>query len=186
MARQQARALIRACEAAGGAHAILISASGCTAFVKDYGRLFADDPEWKVRAEKLAAKARDFVELAKPAASPSPTAQGGPAIAFHPPCSLQHGQRISGLGEKLLRAAGFTLVTIPDAHLCCGSAGSYSLLQPEIAEQLRSKKLAHIKSAGAEMIVSDNVGCLSHLSGELPMFHIAEVLDQTFSSDGLQ
>lgn len=180
VAKRQARALIRACEDTGEANAILVSASGCTAFLKDYGKLFADDPEWKPRAERLAAKARDFVELARPAASPSITAQGALAIAFHPPCSLQHGQRISGLGEKLLRAAGFTLAPIPDAHLCCGSAGSYSLLQPEIAERLRAKKLADVKSTGAAAIVSDNIGCLSHLSGELPALHIAEVLDQSF------
>ena len=181
VAKQHARALIRACEDAGEANAILISASGCTAFLKDYGKLFADDPEWKPRAERLAAKARDFVELARPAASPSIAAQGAPVIAFHPPCSLQHGQRISGLGEALLGAAGFTLAPIPDAHLCCGSAGSYSLLQPQIAERLRAKKLADIKSTGAAAIVSDNIGCLSHLSGELPVLHIAEVLDQGFS-----
>ncbi|MDE2473584.1 MAG: glycolate oxidase iron-sulfur subunit, partial [Alphaproteobacteria bacterium] len=83
--------------------------------------------------------------------------------------------------EALLRAAGFTLAPIPDAHLCCGSAGSYSLLQPQIAERLRAKKLADIKSTSAAAIVSDNVGCLSHLSGELPVLHIAEVLDQGFS-----
>lgn len=180
-AKQQARALIRACEAVGEAEVILISASGCTAFLKDYGRLFADDPEWKMRAEALVAKARDFVELAKPPDFPAATTQGAPVIAFHPPCSLQHGQRISGLGETLLRAEGFTLAPIPDAHLCCGSAGSYSLLQPEIAERLRAKKLADIKSTGAAAIVSDNIGCLSHLAGELPVLHIAEVLDQGFS-----
>ncbi|HEX5279249.1 MAG TPA: heterodisulfide reductase-related iron-sulfur binding cluster [Micropepsaceae bacterium] len=182
IAKQHARALIRACEDAGQADAILISASGCTAFLKDYGKLFADDPEWKPRAEKLAAKARDFVELARPAASPSAAAQNAAPIAFHPPCSLQHGQRISGIGEALLRSAGFTLAPIPDAHLCCGSAGSYSLLQPEIAERLRAKKLADMKSAGAAAIVSDNIGCLSHLAGELPVFHIAEALDEAVNS----
>ena len=178
VAKQQGRDLIRACEAAGESDAILISASGCTGFLKDYGRLFADDPEWQARAEKLAAKARDFVELTRPVASPSAAAQNAGPLAFHPPCSLQHGQRISGLGEALLRSAGFKLVSIPDAHLCCGSAGSYSLLQPEIAERLRAKKLADIKTTGATAIVSDNVGCLSHLSGELPVFHIAEALDE--------
>jgi glycolate oxidase iron-sulfur subunit len=181
VAKQQARALIRACEDAGEANAILISASGCVAFLKHYGKVFADDPEWKPRAERIAAQARDFVELARPADSPSVTAQNTAAIALHPPCSLQHGQRISGLGEALLRAAGFTLVPVPDAHLCCGSAGSYSLLQPEIAGRLRAKKLADIKSTSAAAIVSDNVGCLSHLAGDLPVFHIAEMLDQGFS-----
>lgn len=178
-ARRQARALIEACEAAekqGEAGAILITASGCAAFLKDYASLFAGDPEWQPRAQAFAAKARDFVELAKPTDPPLPAAGDAPPIAFHPPCSLQHGQRILGRGEALLRAAGYRLVPIPDAHMCCGSAGSYSLLQPEIAARLRAKKLADIKSTGAEAIVSDNIGCLSHLAGELPVFHIAELL----------
>jgi glycolate oxidase iron-sulfur subunit len=180
VAKRQARATIQACEAAekqAPADAVLIAASGCAAFLKDYGHLFADEPEWKSRAEKFAAKARDFIELAKPAESSFEEAEHAPVIAFHPPCSLQHGQRISGRGETLLRAAGFRLATIPDAHLCCGSAGSYSLLQPEIAERLRTKKLEDIKSTEAAAIVSDNIGCLSHLSGELPVMHIAELLD---------
>ena len=185
VAKQQARAMIRAVEAAqrgSPAHALLISASGCTAFLKDYGKLFAGDPEWKSRAENFAIKARDFVELVTPAESTFTEAVSAPVIAFHPPCSLQHGQRISGRGEALLRAAGFRLATIPDAHLCCGSAGTYSLLHPEIAERLRQRKLDDIKSTGAAAIVSDNVGCLSHLAGELPVIHIAELLD-CYASD---
>lgn len=185
-AKEHAKAVIRACEASeesGAVDAVLISASGCTAFLKDYGKLFADEPEWKSRAEEFAAKARDFVELVTPAAAPSQPAADAPVIAFHPPCSLQHGQRISGYGEALLRAAGFRLAVIPDAHLCCGSAGSYSLLQPEIAERLRVKKLHDIRSTGAAAIVSDNIGCLTHLAGELPVFHIAELLDGQHSRD---
>ncbi len=186
-AKEHAKALIRACEASeesDAVDAVLISASGCTAFLKDYGKLFAGEPEWKSRAEEFAAKARDFVELVTPAAAPSQAAADAPVIAFHPPCSLQHGQRISGRGEALLRAAGFRLAAIPDAHLCCGSAGSYSLLQPEIAERLRAKKLDDIKSTGAAAIVSDNIGCLTHLAGELPVFHIAELLDGQHNRDG--
>jgi glycolate oxidase iron-sulfur subunit len=185
-AKEHAKAVIRACEASeesGAVDAVLISASGCAAFLKDYGKLFADELEWKSRAEHVAEKARDFVELAIPAAAPSQTAADAPVIAFHPPCSLQHGQRISGYGEALLRAAGFRLAAIPDAHLCCGSAGSYSLLQPEIAERLRAKKLDDIRSTGAAAIVSDNIGCLTHLAGELPVFHIAELLDWQHSRD---
>ena len=181
VAKQQARAIIGACEAAekrGRVDEVLISASGCAAFLKDYGQLFAGEPEWQTRAKKIASKARDFVELAAPAKSRSAEAASAPVIAYHPPCSLQHGQRISGRGEALLRAAGFRLAAIPDAHLCCGSAGSYSLLQPEIAERLRQKKLADIRSTGAAAIVSDNIGCLSHLAGDLPAIHIAELLDR--------
>jgi glycolate oxidase iron-sulfur subunit len=157
--------------------AVLITASGCSAFLKDYPRVFADEPAWKARAEAFATKVQDFTELAKPAIKTSDVAAAVPMIAFHPPCTLQHGQKISGRGEALLAAAGFRLAPIPDAHLCCGSAGSYSLLQPEIAEQLRARKLAAIRSTEAEIIASANIGCLTHLAGELPTVHIAELLD---------
>jgi glycolate oxidase iron-sulfur subunit len=98
-------------------------------------------------------------------------------VAYHPPCSLQHGQRIHGRGERLLAAAGFRLVPIPDAHQCCGSAGSYSVLQPEIADALRARKLESIQTTGATVIASANLGCLTHLSGDIPTVHIAELLD---------
>jgi glycolate oxidase iron-sulfur subunit len=178
--KEYAKGIIRAFEeesAKGRVDAALITASGCSAFLKDYPRVFADEPEWKKRAETFAAKVRDFTELAKPAAGPAYIAADAPVIAFHPPCTLQHGQKISGRGETLLTAAGFRLAPIPDAHLCCGSAGSYSLLQPEIAGELRTRKLAAIRSTGAEIIASANIGCLTHLAGELPTVHIAELLD---------
>jgi glycolate oxidase iron-sulfur subunit len=178
--KEYARDIIRAFEeeaAKGPVDAVLITASGCSAFLKDYPRVFADEPEWKARAESFAAKVRDFTELAKPAAGPTHIAADAPVIAFHPPCTLQHGQKISGRGEALLAAAGFRLAPIPDAHLCCGSAGSYSLLQPGIAGELRARKLAAIHSTGAEIIASANIGCLTHLAGDLPTVHIAELLD---------
>jgi glycolate oxidase iron-sulfur subunit len=177
--KAHARAMIRAFEtesAKGGVEAVLMTASGCTSFLKDYPRVFADEPDWKARAEKFVARVKDFTQLAQPAASPG-APPDAPVIAYHPPCTLQHGQRIHGRGEALLTAAGFRLAPIPDAHLCCGSAGSYSLLNPEIAEELRKRKLAAIRSTGAQMIASANIGCLTHLSGELPAVHIAELLD---------
>jgi glycolate oxidase iron-sulfur subunit len=179
-AMQYAKEIIRAYEeevAKGRVDAVLITASGCSAFLKDYPRVFADEPLWKARAETFAAKVRDFTELAHPLPSPSAVASDAPVIAFHPPCTLQHGQKIYGRGEALLAAAGFRLTPIPDAHLCCGSAGSYSLLQPQIAGELRARKLAAIRSTGAEIIASANIGCLTHLAGELPTVHIAELLD---------
>jgi len=177
--KAHARAIIRAFETEatkGDVEAVLMTATGCTSFLKDYVRVFADEPEWKARAQKFVAKVKDFTELARPAASPGAPADA-PIVAYHPPCTLQHGQRIVGRGEALLMAAGFRLAPIPDAHLCCGSAGSYSLLQPAIAEELRARKLAAIRSTGAQMIASANIGCLTHLSGELPAAHIAELLD---------
>jgi glycolate oxidase iron-sulfur subunit len=178
--KEFAKEIIRAYEeeaAKGPVDAVLITASGCSAFLKDYPRVFADEPLWKARAESFAAKVRDFTELAKPATAPVPAAAAAPVIAFHPPCTLQHGQKISGRGEALLAAAGFRLAPIPDGHLCCGSAGSYSLLQPGLAGELRARKLAAIRSTGADMIASANIGCLTHLSGDLPTVHIAELLD---------
>ncbi|HEX3485004.1 MAG TPA: glycolate oxidase subunit GlcF [Micropepsaceae bacterium] len=176
--KSAARAMIAAFEresAKGAVDAVLITASGCSAFLKEYGRVFADEPSWKTRAEAFIAKVKDFSEIARPVAV-APIADA-PVIAYHPPCSLQHGQRLYGRGEALLAAAGFRLAPIPDAHLCCGSAGSYSLLQPAIADELRSRKLAAIRATGAGLLVSANIGCLTHLSGELPTAHIAELLD---------
>ena len=176
--KASARAMIAAFEDAsadGAVDAVLINASGCSAFLKEYPRVFADEPAWKVRAEAFAARVKDFSELARPAVSSG--ISDAPVIAYHPPCSLQHGQRLHGRGEELLKAAGFHLAPIPDAHLCCGSAGSYSLLQPAIADELRRRKLAAIRSTGASVIASANIGCLTHLSGELPTIHIAELLD---------
>jgi len=177
--KRYARRVIRAFEKAsmlGEPDAVLITASGCGAFLKDYGRVFADDPQWRERAGAFAAKVKDFTELAKPVSS-TKASGGNLIVAYHPPCSLQHGQRIHGRGEKLLADAGFRVVAIPDAHLCCGSAGSYSVLQPEIAASLRERKLEAIRSTGANVIASGNIGCLTHLGGEIPTAHIAELLD---------
>jgi glycolate oxidase iron-sulfur subunit len=178
ISRRYARSLILAFEessASGNVDAILITASGCGSFLKDMGRVFADEPDWAERARAFAAKVKDFTELIKPESKA--VAAKDITIAYHPPCSLQHGQRIHGLGERLLAAAGFRLVPIPDAHLCCGSAGSYSVLQPEIADALRARKLDSIRSTGATLIASANLGCLTHLSGDIPTVHIAELLD---------
>jgi glycolate oxidase iron-sulfur subunit len=178
--KDYARAVILAFEAEqakGNVEAVMMTASGCSAFLKEYVRVFADEPEWKTRADSFVAKVKDFTEIAEPMMTSRPAIANAPVIAYHPPCSLQHGQRVIGRGEALLKAAGFELAPIPDAHLCCGSAGSYSLLNPEIANELRTRKLAAIKSTGADMIASANIGCLTHLSGDLPAVHIAELLD---------
>jgi glycolate oxidase iron-sulfur subunit len=176
-AKKHAREVIAAFERSG-ADAVLISATGCSAFLKDYGRVFADEPDWLGRAQAFVSKVRDFSELAPAGAASSPR-EDLPSVAYHPPCSLQHGQRIHGRGEDLLRGAGFSLRPIADSHLCCGSAGSYSLFHPKIAGELRARKLANVKAAGAAVLASGNVGCLTHLSGpdSLPAVHLAELLD---------
>jgi glycolate oxidase iron-sulfur subunit len=175
-----ARRLIAAFEEAsktGEVDAVLITASGCGSFMKDMGRVFADDPAWHARAQAFAAKVKDFTELVQPNSRAANGTMRDLLVAYHPPCSLQHGQRVHGKGEKLLAAAGFRLSPIPDAHLCCGSAGSYSVLQPEISDALRALKLDSIRMTGATVIASANLGCLTHLSGDIPTVHIAELLD---------
>jgi glycolate oxidase iron-sulfur subunit len=181
-AKHHARRAIEAFESASAAapvEALLITATGCSAFLKDYGRVFADEPDWLGRAEAFTAKVKDFSEIVEPGSLQRSAAVASLSVAYHPPCSLQHGQHIRGKGEELLSAAGFMLHTITDSHLCCGSAGSYSLLHPEIAAELRARKVANIKATGAAVLASGNVGCLAHLSGvdSLPAVHIAELLD---------
>jgi glycolate oxidase iron-sulfur subunit len=182
ISKAYARRMIEAFEEAsktGEVDAVLITASGCGSFLKDMGKVFAGDPVWSARAQIFAAKVKDFTELAAvpPAGAEEEKSGGDVVVAFHPPCSLHQGQRIHGKGERLLAAAGFKLVPIPDAHLCCGSAGSYSVLQPEISDALRARKLDAIRSTGATVIASANLGCLTHLAGDIPTVHIAELLD---------
>ncbi len=183
LAKKSAKRVIEAFEAEDAKAplaAALSTATGCAAFLKDYDRLFAGDAEWETRAKNFSARMRDFTELAEPLAQPPNwIAFLSLNVAYHPPCSLQHAQRLQGRGEALLSSAGFRLTTFADPHLCCGSAGSYSLLQPEISEGLRAKKLASIRASGASVIASGNAGCLTQLSGggNLPAIHIAELLD---------
>jgi glycolate oxidase iron-sulfur subunit len=174
-ARRFARDVIESFERSD-ADVVSITATGCSAFLKDYARVFADEPEWLGRAQRFVAKTKDFSELAAMSEGPRKDLL---SVAYHPPCSLQHGQKIRSRGEELLQAAGYTLRPIVDSHLCCGSAGSYSLFHPEIAGDLRARKLSAVKATGADVLASGNVGCLIHLSGpdSLPAVHIAELLD---------
>lgn len=157
---------------------VLITATGCSSQLKDYVHQFAGDPVWEARAQKFAASARDFAELCTPLTSQPPHAL---RVAYHPACSLQNSLKLNGVSEALLRAAGFTLTPFLEAHLCCGSAGTYSILQPELAGDLRQRKLDHIQAAQPDVIVSGNIGCLQHLAAGAglaqPILHIAELLD---------
>ncbi len=171
-----------------GAEAIVINASGCGAMIKEYGHLLRADTQYADKASKVSALAKDLIEylpslddLASQVMQENPEkrarAQG--KLAFHPPCTLQHGQQIKGAVEKLLTAFGAHVVPVQDAHLCCGSAGTYSVLQPEIATQLRDRKLGHLQQQGPEQILSANVGCLAHLQSgtSIPVRHWIEWLD---------
>jgi glycolate oxidase iron-sulfur subunit len=170
----------------GAVEAIVMTASGCGVTVKEYGHLLAHDPAYAAKAERISAMTRDLSEILAPfedqiAALVKGSGRGGPRVAYHPPCTLQHGQQIRGKVEGVLHAAGVDVVLCVDNHLCCGSAGAYSVLQPEIAQALRDRKLASLAATGAEEIVSANIGCQAHLQSgtETPVMHWVELLERT-------
>ena len=162
-----------------GAEAIVVSASGCGAMVKEYGHLLRHDPAYAEKAARIGGLARDLSEvLAAEDLSTLARPGGGRRVAFHAPCTLQHGQQINGVVENILRQAGYELTPVRDGHLCCGSAGTYSILQPELSQRLRDDKLAKLGEGEPELIATANVGCQLHLqSGELPVRHWIELLD---------
>ena len=163
-----------------GAEAVVMTASGCGVHVKDYGHLLKDDPVYAAKARRISELTRDISEiLVKEDLSVLKAGvKPGLKVAFHSPCSLQHGQKLNGVVEKILRGIDFTLVTVPDAHLCCGSAGTYSILQKDLSQRLRKNKVAALESGGPGVIVTANIGCLEHLrgGGALPVRHWVELL----------
>lgn len=180
-ARRRLRRLVDLCRPAleAGAEAILVSASGCGVQLKEVGLLLAEDPAYAEQAARVAAKVRDPLELLEGERSRLAPAPGAPrCLAFQSPCSLQHGQRLGGRVEALLGALGFELTPVADAGLCCGSAGTYSLLQPELATRLRDDKLRHLQAGEPEWIVTANIGCQTHLAAAspLPVRHWLELL----------
>ncbi|MES2257894.1 MAG: glycolate oxidase subunit GlcF [Pseudomonadota bacterium] len=174
----------------GGAavEAIVMTASGCGVTVKEYGHLLAHDAAYADKAKKISALTRDLSEIlpafeAELARRIGAGAASRGRVAYHPPCTLQHGQQIRGKVEGVLRAIGVDVVLCADSHLCCGSAGTYSILQPELALQLRDRKLASLHDTGAQAIVSANIGCLSHLQSgtETPVRHWIELIDRALA-----
>jgi glycolate oxidase iron-sulfur subunit len=165
----------------GGAAAVAMNASGCGAMVKDYGYLLRNDPAYAAKASRVCALTRDLAEIvAEHAGSLSLRASSSSErVAFHPPCTLQHGQRIKGVIEQLLVKFGAQLVPVTDSHLCCGSAGTYSVLQPELSTQLRDRKLSALQAGCPQVILSANVGCITHLgsASSMPLMHWIEWLD---------
>jgi len=199
-----------------GAEAIVMTASGCGAHVREYAHLLADDPAYAVKAarvtlltrdigEVLAAEKEGLMRLLERAPHPDPLpasgergkntplspgiggegrGEGARRIAFHSPCSLQHGQQIRGVVEDILQAAGFELAPVADGHLCCGSAGTYSILQPEISRKLRDNKLACLSAGAPTAIASANIGCIAHLQAgtSTPVSHWIELLERQLGS----
>jgi glycolate oxidase iron-sulfur subunit len=176
----------------GAVEAIVMTASGCGVTVKEYGHLLAHDGAYADKARRIAELTRDLSEvmpefeeeLKRRAGMGSGTAHSaGGRVAYHPPCTLQHGQQIRGKVEGVLRAVGVDVVLCADSHLCCGSAGTYSLLQPELSLQLRDRKLASLADTGAATIVSANVGCTAHLQSgtATPVMHWIELIDRALA-----
>ncbi len=162
-----------------GAEAIVVTASACGLMVKDYGELLAGDPAYAEKARRVSAAVRDPIELLEDCELPPATDGAERLIAFHPPCTLQHGLRLDRRVEDFLRARGFRLVDVRDRHLCCGSAGTYAILQPALSRRLRADKLDKLTREQPDCIVTANIGCQHHLQAatELPVFHWIELLD---------
>jgi glycolate oxidase iron-sulfur subunit len=163
--------------------AIVMTASGCGVMVKDYGHLLAHDSAYAEKAAHISAITRDLSEILPQFEVELGAKLKGKItkrIAFHPPCTLQHGQQIRGKVEGVLRAAGVDVTLCADSHLCCGSAGTYSVLQPELSHELRDRKLANLEATGAAEIVSANIGCLTHLQSgtDIPVTHWIELIDR--------
>ncbi|MFN3984431.1 MAG: glycolate oxidase subunit GlcF [Rhodocyclaceae bacterium] len=180
--------------ASGELEAIVMTASGCGTQVKDYGHLLATDPAYAAKAARIADLTRDvsevvaaeFEALTDRLAAARGMAGDPQPVAFHAPCTLQHGLRIRGVVERLLGAAGYRPTPVRDAHLCCGSAGTYSILQPELSYRLRDNKLDALQEGGATLIASANIGCMTHLEADTrtPVRHWIELIDQRLHADG--
>ena len=178
-----------AADGVAGVEAIVMNASGCGSMVKDYGHALRDDAAYAEKARRISALTCDLSEMLPRITEALQTehpqlhariVEQAPKLAFHPPCTLQHGQKLKGSVEQYLGALGFDIsVATSEAHLCCGSAGTYSVLQPELSHQLRDRKLGHLNEVKADVIVSANIGCITHLQSgtATPVKHWVEVLD---------
>ena len=172
-----------------GVEAIVMTASGCGVMVKDYGHLLASDSQYASKAKKISELTKDIAEILPDLQTELLELIGSdpkPGVVYHPPCTLQHGQQIRGKVEGLLTSIGIGVRLCTDSHLCCGSAGTYSVTQPELSEQLRKNKLAHLHTAceefDADVIVSGNIGCIAHLQhDDKPVMHWIEIVDQLIS-----
>jgi glycolate oxidase iron-sulfur subunit len=163
-----------------GVEAILSTASGCGVMIKDYGELLKDDPAYADKAQRISALTRDIVEvLANEELDKLNIKPASVKVAFHCPCTLQHGQKLTGKVEALLMKLGFELTAVADSHLCCGSAGTYSVLQPELSQQLLQNKLASLQQGEPDVIATANVGCQMHLAtrAEVQVKHWIELVD---------
>jgi glycolate oxidase iron-sulfur subunit len=182
MAKRNIDAWTRVIDKGDPVDAVVVNASGCGTTVKDYAHLLAREPKYAERAAKIAGMARDVTEFIGSYDLGPPKRWSSLRVAYHSACSMQHGQRIIDEPRKLLRNAGFTVVEIPEGHLCCGSAGSYNILQPAIAADLRDRKVANIRSVRPDVVATGNIGCLTQLAAgmDIPIAHTVELLDWAY------
>ncbi|HZR02928.1 MAG TPA: heterodisulfide reductase-related iron-sulfur binding cluster, partial [Burkholderiales bacterium] len=171
-----------------GVEAIVMTASGCGAMVKEYGHLLERDPRYAQKAAKVSALMKDATEVlhAERTAIEArfrPPGNGRGKVAFHSPCTLQHALKIRGLAESLLVAAGYALTDVPDGHLCCGSAGTYSILQATLSKQLLTNKVEALESGSPDVIATANIGCLTHIQSgtSVPVRHWVELVEEALA-----
>ncbi len=163
----------------GGLDAIIVTASGCGTTVKDYGFMLREDKAYARKAARISALAQDITEYLHKLQLQGPVRTTGQIVAYHSACSMQHGQRIVDQPKSLLKQMGFVVKDVPESHICCGSAGTYNVLQPEIADRLRSRKVANIEKTGPQIIASGNLGCMTQIGAAttIPIVHTVELLD---------
>ncbi len=173
------RANLAAWRVVGDVDAIVANASGCGTQLKEYGYLLKDDPAWAQAAAAASSKARDVSEIVDSLLEPGRAPEDAPLVAYHAACSLQHGQRIVAEPAEQLRRAGFSVADVPEGHICCGSAGTYNMLQPDLADRLLERKCGHLASTGADVVAAGNVGCMVQIASGLdkPVVHPVELLD---------
>jgi glycolate oxidase iron-sulfur subunit len=177
-ARRTIDAWVREADA-GGLDAVVINTSGCGTTLKDYGFMFRDDPAYAAKAARISALSRDVTELVAELGLETAQAPETLIVAYHSACSLQHGQKITALPKQLLMQAGFAVCDVPEAHLCCGSAGTYNLLQPSLAGQLAARKIRNVESTHPDIVAAGNIGCMLQIGQgtEIPVVHTVELLD---------
>jgi glycolate oxidase iron-sulfur subunit len=182
MAKRNVDAWTRLMDKGEAVDAVIVNTSGCGTTVKDYGHMLKRESKYAERAAKLAAITRDVTEFLGTYDMGPPKRWSSLRIAYHSACSMQHGQRIIDEPRKLLRNAGFTVMEIPEGHICCGSAGTYNILQPAIAGELRARKVANIRSVRPDVVATGNIGCISQLAigMDIPIAHTVELLDWAY------
>ena len=169
----------------GGLDAIIITASGCGTTIKDYGYMLREDPAYAEKAATVSALAKDITEYLASIEMPEPVNGANLVVAYHSACSMQHGQKLTVQPKALLKAAGFTVKDPPEGHLCCGSAGTYNIMQPEIARTLRDRKVRNIERTKPDLIATGNIGCMTQIAGgtDIPIIHTVELLDWVYGGE---